>query len=166
MSFTTECMTFCDKSVLSSVAGRIQLHWSILVAASLGCALLDAHWAKINFKILSSMSLWDWSKITTNHILSMYVRDYFIIYYYCFRGILLDLLFVIFFWNIFWTKSEPEFKLLAEGGRRGKRLFCSSTVIYEIAHCTQTPCQGRVSPLSSRISPPLAELNTRRRGHL
>ena len=46
-------MTFCDKSVLSSVAaGRIQLHWSILVAASLGCALLDAHWAKINFKIL------------------------------------------------------------------------------------------------------------------
>ena len=102
MSFTTECMTFCDKSVLSSVAaGRIQLHWSILVAASLGCALLDAHWAKINFKILSSMSLWDWSKITTNHILSMNVRDYFIIYYYCFRGILLDLLFVIFFGTYF-----------------------------------------------------------------
>ena len=43
-------MTFCDKSVLSSVAGRIQLHWSILVAASLGCAV--AHWAKINFRIL------------------------------------------------------------------------------------------------------------------
>ena len=34
---------------------------------------------------------------------------------------------------------------LAEGGRRGKRLFCSSTVIYEIAHCTQTPCQGTYS---------------------
>ena len=71
-----------------------------------------------------------------------------------------------YFRNVFWTKSKPAFKLLAEGGRRGKRLFCSSTVIYEIAHCTQTPCQGRVSPLSSRISPPLAELNTRRRGHL
>ena len=114
MSFTTECMTFCDKSVLSSVAGRIQLHWSILVAASLGCALLDAHWAKINFKILSSMSLWDWSKITTNHILSMYVRDYFIIYYYCFRGILLDLLFVHIL-------DQIRTRVQAFGGRRSTR---------------------------------------------
>ena len=46
-------MTFCDKSVLSSVAGRIQLHWSILVAASLGCAV--AHWAKINFRMQEIM---------------------------------------------------------------------------------------------------------------
>ena len=56
-------------------------------------------------------------------------------------------------WSIFGTSSCSSIQLellyvrsfLAEGGRRGKRLFCSSTVIYEIAHCTQTPCQGTYS---------------------
>ena len=93
-------MTFCDKSVLSSVAGRIQLHWSILVAASLGCAL-DAHWAKINFLKYYDVTLRLKQNFSYNHILSMYKIIFSNIYLSSLSRDSLDLLFVIFFGTYF-----------------------------------------------------------------
>ena len=130
-------MTFCDKSVLSSVAGRIQLHWSILVAASLGC------WIHSGLKSILKYVNLGLEQLPPIIFCIIILQDIIQVQSSC--GTCRP---PCYFRNVFWTKSKPAFKLLAEGGRRGKRLFCSSTVIYEIAHCTQTPCQGRVSPSS------------------